>query len=172
MKLPVAVIGGGAVGLVAAAHLAQRKIPFLLFEAGNSVGQNFLSWQHVRVFSPWKYNIDKAAEALLAQTDWVALDKEGLPTGKELVEDYFIPLSNHPAIAPNIHLNSKVISIGRKGLDKMKTANRENKPFSIKVNESGTIKYYEAKAIMTLQVLGINQTQLVLGVSLLKGNKH
>lgn len=147
-NLPIAVIGGGAVGLAAAAHLARRNMPFLLFEAGNSVGQNFLSWQHVRVFSPWRYNIDKAAEALLLETDWNAPDKEALPTGKELVEDYFVPLSKHPAIAPNVHLNSKVLSIGRKGLDKMKTAGREKKPFSIKVNENGTIKYYEAKGII------------------------
>ncbi len=147
-NLPVAIIGGGAVGLAAAAHLAQRKMPFVLFEAGSSVGANFLSWRHVRVFSPWKYNIDRAAEKLLSQTDWVVPDKEGLPTGKELVEDYFVPLANHPAILPNVHLNSKVLTIGRKGLDKMKTAGRENKPFSIKVNENGTVQYYEAKAVI------------------------
>jgi len=71
-----------------------------------------------------------------------------LPTGKELVDNYFIPLSKHPAIAPTIRLQSKVLSIGRKGLDKMKTAGRDNKPFSIKVNENGSIKYYEASAII------------------------
>jgi len=147
-KLPVAVIGGGPVGLAAAAHLAFRKIPFILFEAGQSVGQNFLSWQHVRVFSPWKYNIDKAAEELLSQTDWRAPDKEGLPTGGELVEKYFIPLSQHISIAPHIQLNAKVLSVGRKGLDKMKTAGREDKPFSIKVNQGGTINYFEARAVI------------------------
>lgn len=147
-NLPIAIIGGGPVGLAAAAHLAKRKMSFLIFEAGESVGQNFLSWQHVRVFSPWKYNIDKAAEELLAQTDWVSPDKEGLPTGKNLVEEYFIPLSNHSAIAPFVHLNSKVLSIGRKGLDKMKTAGRENKPFSIKVIKNGVINYHEAKGII------------------------
>ena len=147
-NLPIAIIGGGPIGLAAAAHLAHKKMPFLLFEAGKSVGQNFLSWQHVRVFSPWRYNIDKTAEALLSETDWVAPDKEGLPTGKELVEEYFIPLSNHPSIAPNVHLNSRVLSIGRKGLDKMKTASRENKPFSIKVKENGTVNFYEAKAVI------------------------
>lgn len=146
--LPIAIIGGGAVGLAAAAHLARRKMSFLLFEAGNSVGQNFLSWHHVQVFSPWKYNIDEAAKILLSETDWIPPNQEGLPTGKELVEDYFMPLSQHPAIFPHIHLNSKVLSIGRKGLDKMKTADRENKPFSIKVNENGAIKYYNAKGII------------------------
>ena len=36
-NLPVAVIGAGPVGMAAAAHLSLRKIPFLLFEAGDSV---------------------------------------------------------------------------------------------------------------------------------------
>lgn len=147
-NLPVAIIGAGPVGLAAAAHLAIREIPFVVFEAGTSVGNNFLSWSHVRVFSPWKYNIDSAAEELLSQIGWVSPDKEGLPTGKELVAEYFKPLSEHPIIAPNIHLNAKVLSIGRKGFDKMKTWGREEKPFSIKVNENGRIKYYEAKAVI------------------------
>ncbi|MEM7347101.1 MAG: NAD(P)-binding domain-containing protein, partial [Chloroflexota bacterium] len=147
-NLPTAIIGGGPIGLAAAAHLAQRKMPFILFEADRSVGANFLSWQHVRVFSPWKYNIDKAAEALLTATDWISPDKEGLPTGKELVEDYFVPLAGHPALQPFIHLNTKVLSVGRKGLDKMKTHGRANKPFSLKVAENGAIKYYEAKAVI------------------------
>lgn len=53
-NLPVAIIGGGPVGLAAAAHLAKRNIPFKLFEAGISVGENFLSWGHVKVVSPWR----------------------------------------------------------------------------------------------------------------------
>lgn len=147
-NLPIVIIGGGPVGLSAAAHLTKRNIPFLLFEAGNSIGYNILSWEHIRVFSPWKYNIDKVAEELLLQTKWEAPNKESLPTGKELVEEYFLPLSNLPAIKPFIHLKSTVLSIGRKGLDKMKTFGRETKPFAIKVNEDGKIKYYEAKAII------------------------
>ncbi|MEM7368141.1 MAG: NAD(P)-binding domain-containing protein [Bacteroidota bacterium] len=146
--LPIGIIGGGPIGLAAAAHLAKRNIPFLLFEAGNSVGHNFLSWGHVRVFSPWKYNIDHAAEELLSQIGWKSPDKEGLPTGKELVEQYFQPLAKHPFIEPGIHLQAKVISVGRKGLDKMKTAGRQDKPFLLKVEEEGIIHYYEVKAVI------------------------
>lgn len=146
--LPVAIIGAGPVGLATAAHLTKREIPFILFEAGDSVGANFLSWQHVRVFSPWRYNIDKIAEELLIQSGWISPDKEGLSTGKELVEEYFRPLSQLPAISPYLHMNTKVVSIGRKGVDKMKTFGREDKPFSIKVEENGKIAYYEAKAVI------------------------
>ncbi len=147
-NLPIAIIGGGPVGLAAAAHLTLKNIPFIVFESGESVGQNMLSWRHVRVFSPWKYNIDSAAKQLLEQSNWIAPDEDGLPTGKELVEDYFRPLANLPQIKPHIHLNSRVLSIGRKGLDKMKTWGRAEKPFSIKVEENKSINYYEAKGVI------------------------
>ncbi|EZH73458.1 hypothetical protein ATO12_16085 [Aquimarina atlantica] len=147
-NLPIAIIGAGPVGLAAAAHLLKQNLPFIVFEAGSSVGQNMLSWSHVRVFSPWKYNIDRVAKEVLEQTDWKAPDEDKLPTGQELVEHYFRPLANLPQIKPYIHLNSKVLSIGRKGLDKMKTRGRENKPFSIKVQEHENINYYEAKAVI------------------------
>ncbi|WP_217704347.1 NAD(P)-binding domain-containing protein [Aquimarina sp. TRL1] len=147
-KLPIAIIGGGPIGLAAAAHLTKKELPFILFEAGSSVGQNILSWSHVRVFSPWRYNIDIIAKELLLQTNWIAPDEEALPTGKELVEKYFVPLASLPQIKPHIHLHAKVISMGRKGLDKMKTRGREEKPFQIKVEENGIIRYYQAKAII------------------------
>ena len=35
--LPVAVIGGGPVGLAAAAHLLARNIPVRLYEAGETI---------------------------------------------------------------------------------------------------------------------------------------
>ena len=69
--LPVAVIGGGPIGLAAAAHLIGRGLPVRVYEAGSSVGASVLDWGHVRIFSPWKYNIDPAAQALLARQGWV-----------------------------------------------------------------------------------------------------
>jgi len=147
-NLPVAIIGAGPVGLAAAAHLTKKEIPFIIFEAGESVGANMLSWGHVQVFSPWRYNIDKAAESLLDAYGWSTPDKEALPTGKELVKEYFKPLAALPQIAAGLHLNTKVLAVGRKGVDKMKTWYREEKPFSLKVEENGEVKYYEAKAVL------------------------
>ena len=57
----VAVIGAGPVGLAAAAHLASRGIEPLVFEAGDAVGASIREWGHVRVFSPWEFNVDPAA---------------------------------------------------------------------------------------------------------------
>jgi thioredoxin reductase len=147
-KLPVAIIGGGPVGLAAAAHLAKRAIPFILLEAGTKIGANLLTWGHVRLFSPWQYNVDKAANDLLNANGWIHPDLKGLPTGQELVEHYLQPLSMVPEIKPYVHLDTKVISIGRKGLDKMKTANREHAPFIIHTERNAEYKSFEAKAVI------------------------
>lgn len=147
-ELPVAIIGGGPVGLAAAAHLKRRNKPFILFESGTTVGRNILNWGHIKVFSPWKYNIDKAAEELLLQTDWESPDKESLHTGKEFYEEYFIPLINHPSIKPFIFTESTVLAVGRKNIDKMKTHNRENQPFVLQVLKGGKKFHFEAQAII------------------------
>ena len=81
-SLPVAVIGAGPVVLAAISHLITRGIPFLLFEAGDFVASSILQWQHVKVFSPWRYNIDKAARELLDLSGWTAPAEDALPTGQ------------------------------------------------------------------------------------------
>jgi thioredoxin reductase len=147
-SLPVAIIGAGPVGLAAAAHLKVRNQPFILFESGRTVASNVLTWKHIRVFSPWRYNIDKAARQLLNETAWQSPDDEGLPTGEDLYQYYFKPLAELPELKSNIHLNSQVLSIGRKDLDKMKTYGRERLPYVIQVFEGNEVKRYEAKAVI------------------------
>ena len=61
-SLPVAVIGAGPVGLAAAAHLIERGLDPLVFEAGDDVGASIREWGHVRVFSPWEFNVDPVAQ--------------------------------------------------------------------------------------------------------------
>ena len=92
--LPVAIIGGGPVGLAVAAHLKKSNQPFILFETGRQIGANILKWGHVRLFSPWEYNIDKAAETLLREAHIPIPNKEYVPYGKEIIDDYLKPLAN------------------------------------------------------------------------------
>lgn len=147
-NLPVAIIGGGAVGLAAAAHLVKNNQPFVLFETGKTVGSNILNWGHVQVFSPWKYNIDKVAEELLLQIGWQSPLKENLHTGKEFYDKYLMPLVNHPLIKPFIHTSSKVISVGRKDMDKMKTSGREYQPFVLHVQQGENQNIFTSRAII------------------------
>ena len=136
LDLPVAIIGAGPVGLAAAAHLTIQKVPFIVFESGENVGHNILKWQHVQLFSPWQYDIDKAARQLLEETDWESPQDNILPTGKELVDQYLVPLSTLPVLKEAIRYNSKVISISRQQNDKMKSLHREKQPFEILPKDS------------------------------------
>lgn len=148
LKQPVAIIGAGPTGLAAAAHLAARKIPFQIFEASKNVGANLLDWGHVRVFTPWKYILDKAAEKLLTESNWIKPEEDLLPTGKEIVQEYLEPLTKLPLFRENIYLNSPVLSVSRKRLSKIQTQNREDFPFILNVRNNGEVISFEASAII------------------------
>jgi cation diffusion facilitator CzcD-associated flavoprotein CzcO len=130
-ELPVAVIGGGPVGLAAAAQLLKRGATPLVLEAGSQVGASVLEWGHVRIFSPWKYDIDPAARELLATTGWTEPDGESYPTGRELVEAYLAPLGR--ALGDRVLLGHRVTAVARLGFDKMKTEGRDAAPFALTV---------------------------------------
>jgi thioredoxin reductase len=132
-RLPVAVIGAGPVGLAAAAHLVARGETPLVLEAGPAVGAGVSAWGHVRLFSPWRYNVDAAAARLLREAGWRDPDPEALPTGRELVARYLAPLAALPAIRPHVRLDTRVLAVGRPGLDKMKDAGRREAPFVLRV---------------------------------------
>ena len=89
----VAIIGAGPVGLAAAAHVLERGLTPIVLEAGSRLGHAMRQWGHVQMFSPWEYNIDRAAARLLASTGWNSPEPEQYPTGAELVERYLEPLA-------------------------------------------------------------------------------
>jgi thioredoxin reductase len=162
--LPIAIIGAGPVGLAAAAHLLERKMPFVVFEAGPRVGHSALAWGHVQLFSPWQYCIDPAAVRLLEQTGWQAPDPESYPTGRALIEQYLAPLANHPAIAPHVRLNRRVTNVTRVGFDKMKTEGRERSPFQLHiVGTNGAEEIVYARAV--IDASGTYTTPNPLGAS-------
>jgi len=147
-KLPVAIIGGGPVGLAAAAHLVTKGESFVLFEAASQVAGNVQQWSHVRLFSPWQYNIDKAAMKLLEVHGWKAPLDTDLPTGEDLVKQYLDPLAQLPQIKPYVHYDAKVVAVGRKGISKVKTAGRDKLPFVLYVDKNGKRIAFEAKAVI------------------------
>jgi len=147
-ELPVAVIGGGPVGLAAAAHLVSRGLPALVFEAGDAVGASIREWGHVRVFSPWEFNLDPVARALLERHGWTAPELDGYPTGREIVERYLEPLAALPAIAATLRVGARVIGVARAGVDKLKDAGREDAPFELVVDEAGEERRYLARAVI------------------------
>jgi cation diffusion facilitator CzcD-associated flavoprotein CzcO len=132
-ELPVVVIGAGPVGLAAAAHLHERGLPFTVLEAGEGPGAAVRQWGHVRLFSPWRYDVDDAARRLLTDAGWTAPDPDALPTGAELVDAYLRPLAELPQLAPHLRHGARVTAIGRLGLDRLRTAGRERAPFLVRL---------------------------------------
>ena len=131
--LPVIVIGAGPVGLAAAAHLLEEGIPFRILEAGDTPAAAMTSWSHVRLFSPWRYVVDEAARRLLTPRGWTAPDPDSVPTGGDIVSEYLLPLAAVPEIADALELNTRAVSVTRFGMDKLKSAGREDVPFTVLV---------------------------------------
>ncbi len=134
-ELPVAVIGAGPVGLAAAAHLVTRGIPLIILERGDAVGASLIEWGHVRVFSPWRYNIDAAARSLLENAGWQGPDDDALPTGSDIVGAYLQPLAALPQITQNLKLGVTVTAITREGLDKVSSTGRDVSAFVIRYRD-------------------------------------
>jgi hypothetical protein len=147
--LPVVVIGAGPVGLAAAAHLVARGHRPVILEAGQRVGANMRAWGHVRMFSPWQYNIDTASRDLLLASGWTPpVDEEALPTGNELLDRYLEPLAKLPAIAAGLRTKTRVIAISRRATDKMKSSARDAQPFVVRVKGPSGEERLLARAVI------------------------
>jgi thioredoxin reductase len=146
--LPVAVIGAGPVGLAAAAHLLARGERPLILEAGPVAGASVLAWAHVRMFSPWTYNVDPVSAELLTASGWTAPSGEEFPTGRDIVTRYLEPLARHPRIAPHLRLNARVTSVSRVGVDRTKTRDRDARPFVLRLDIDGVEEDVLAKAVI------------------------
>ena len=144
----VAIIGAGPVGLAAAAHVLERGLTPIVLEAGDSVGHSVRQWGHVQLFSPWEYNVDRAAERLLASTGWNSPEPDQYPTGAELVERYLEPLAAKTALASHIHTSSRVTDISRVGFDKLKSKGREAAPFELRYQNGQGPKSVRADAVI------------------------
>ena len=135
-NLPVAVIGAGPVGLAAAAHLLERGLEPVIFEGGHSAGAAIEQWRHIRLFSPWRFNIDAAAVRLLEQTGWESPRPTALPYGGELIDNYLTPLADMPVMASRLQTGARVIAVTRLGLDKTHVRDRDTTPFLVRVEHA------------------------------------
>ncbi len=144
----VAILGAGPVGLAAAAHVLERGMEPVVLEAGPTAGHAVRQWGHVQVFSPWEYNIDKAAERLLAETGWNKPQPDAYPTGAELLEQYLEPLATRTRLKDRIRVNSRVTSVGKVGFDKVKTKGREDAPFEIRYQNGNGPESVTADAVI------------------------
>ncbi len=147
-KKTVAILGAGPVGLAAAAHVLERGLEPIVLEAGPQVAHAVRQWGHVRMFSPWQYNIDKAAGRLLEAGGWNAPVACEYPTGDELVERYLEPLARRTPLKDRIRAGSRVTAVGRAGFDKVTSGGREFAPFTIRYADSRGAQQVKADAVI------------------------
>ncbi|TIM06348.1 NAD(P)-binding domain-containing protein [Mesorhizobium sp.] len=159
--LPVAIIGGGPVGLAAAAQLISRGLPVRVYEAGSSVGSNLRDWGHVQVFTPWRYCVDAVARKLLESHGWQMPEPEAFPTADEIVNHYLAPLAKLAELAPSIETNTRVVAISRWGADKVLSKARQTRPFMLLVETAKGTRRDSARAV--IDASGTWQTPNPLG---------
>jgi thioredoxin reductase len=147
-SLPIAIIGGGPVGLAAAAHLVARNLRVKLYEAGPAVGANMRDWGHVRVFTPWRYCVDAASTTLLERQGWRLPPADDFPTGGEIVTSYLEPLAATPELADIIETGARVTAISRHGIDKVVSRDRAERPFVLAVKTAGGVRRDLARAVI------------------------
>ncbi|TCM48889.1 pyridine nucleotide-disulfide oxidoreductase [Kribbella sp. VKM Ac-2568] len=138
--LPVVVIGAGPIGLAAASHLVERGLDFVVLESGPGVAAAIDEWRHVKLFSPWRYDIDSAARRLLEQAGgWNAPDPDTLPTGGDLIDSYLAPLAKTAPLTDKIRYNAPVVAVTRLGFDRIRTAGREEAPFLVRLADGAEL---------------------------------
>lgn len=167
-SLPIAIIGGGPVGLAAAAHLVARNLPVKLHEAGPSVGANMRDWGHVRVFTPWRYCVDAASTTLLERRGWRLPPANDFPTGGEIVTSYLEPLAATPELGDIIETGAHVTAISRHGIDKVVSRDRAERPFVLAVKTATGTRRDLARAV--IDASGTWATPNPLGASGLPAN--
>lgn len=146
--LPVAVLGAGPVGLAAAARLLERGIETIILETGSTVGASLLAYGHVRLFSPWQYDVDHAMATMLGTVGWQAPPDAEMPLARDIVQRVLRPFSELPHVAQSLRLNTRVLSIARQGFDKVKTSGRDRAPFLINAVSDGQPVQFKARAVI------------------------
>ena len=145
--LPVVVVGGGPIGLAAAAQLRERGLTPQVFERGPVAGAAISEWNHVRLFSSWAELIDPAARRLLDATGWVAPDDDAYPTGQDWTSNYLQPLA--AALGDIVQLGTEVIGVARRGRDRVVDAGRDTEPLSVHIRRAdGTEDRITAQAVI------------------------
>lgn len=144
--LPVVVIGAGPQGLAAAAHLVERNVPVVVFEAGEGPAAAVREWGHVRLFSEWPELVDAAGVRILEPTGWTA-PTTGYPTGEQWISGYLAPLAAE--LGERVRFGSRVVGVSRLGRDRLVDAGRGEQPFTVHVQPVEGDEYrLQARAVI------------------------
>src|SRR4051812_17451463 len=112
--LRVAVLGAGPVGIEAALYARACGLTVAVYERGQ-VGEHLLRWGHVKLFTPFGWNVtplgvhtlrnERPVRNLPAETD--------LLTGRQYRESYLVPLAESEPLLESLHQQHTVLHVGR-----------------------------------------------------------
>lgn len=146
----VAVLGGGPVGLEAAAALLAAGHRVRVLEAGEPA-EHVRAWGHVRLFTPFGMSAGEAGRRLLGGGPGLP-DAEARLTGRQLRRAYLLPLSEAVARDAELRTGTRVVAVGRAGLLKNEAVGdadaRSTVPFRLLLEAEGREEEIEADVVL------------------------
>jgi thioredoxin reductase len=148
----IAVLGAGPIGIEAALYGRYLGYDVDVYERG-PLAANVQQWGHVRMFSPWRWNVSTLGLAALAAQDpaWRPPEPDRLPTGQELVERYLVPLAHSDLVVDSLRLGTEVLAVGREGLlkgDLVADEARSEPSFRLLVRDRQGERYTTADVVL------------------------
>jgi thioredoxin reductase len=136
----LAILGAGPIGLEAALHARQLKMPVTVYERGR-VGEHLQRWGHVRLFSPFSMNsTPQGRAAIRAENPRHEFPADGdCISGRQLVSVYLEPLARTAELRDCLRTENQVLAIGRRGFLKEELpgdAKRGQQPFRLLVRDA------------------------------------
>jgi hypothetical protein len=145
------VIGAGPVGLESALFARHLGYEVQVLEGGR-VGENILSWGHVRMFSPWEMNCSSLGLETLARGGVRPyLDGRAAPTGREYVTRYLRPLSSSRPLLSIVRERTRVIAVSRDATIKEDLPGgsaRSLRPFRVLAESAGRETIHDADVVL------------------------
>jgi hypothetical protein len=85
----------------------------------------------------------------LEASGWTMPETLALPTGGDLCQHYLEPLAALPVLAEHIETNARIVTIARRGIDKVASRDRADRPFALKVaDRAGRERVVYARAVI------------------------
>ncbi len=143
----VAIIGGGPVGLSAAAHVLERGLTPIVLEAGSAIGHAMRQWRHSSS-PPGNITLTRLRSTCWRRPDGIHLNRPSIQRGANSWSSNLEPLASRTVLKDHIHTNSRVTDISRVGFDKLKTKGRGDAPFELRYQNGQGPKSIRVDAVI------------------------